>query len=155
MNKSENNILDFVYQQEERNIIRLSQQLLDLYHIEYDITTRPRELSKLFVKADLSAQRDRYTSKVMHSYYERKIMDDPQIDKQLSNAWRKNKYLTSEVENYVSVVQDQELLTKFLKNKRDRDSGENPSCSNKCRLCINNVEDISDIVAGCSQMSAR
>ena len=82
-------------------------------------------------------------------------MDDPQIDKQLSNAWRKDKYLTSEVENYISVVQDQELPTKFLKNKRDRDSGKNPNCNNKCRLCINNVEDISHIVAGCSQMSAR
>ena len=55
MNKSENNILDFVYQQEQQKIIRLSQQLLDLYHIEYDNTTKPRILSKLFVKADLSA----------------------------------------------------------------------------------------------------
>ena len=116
MNKSENNILDFVYRQEEQETIRLSQQLLDLYHIEYDITTRPRELSKLFVKADLSVQKERYKSKVMHSYYERNIMDDPPIDKQLSNAWRKDKYLTSEVENYISVVQDQELPTKFLKN---------------------------------------
>ena len=57
--------------------------------IEYDNTTRPRVLSKLFVKADLSAQKERYTSKLMHSYYERKIMNDPQIDKQLRNAWRK------------------------------------------------------------------
>ena len=157
-NKSENNILDFVYQQE---IIRLSQQLLliciihNLYHIEYDNTTSPRVLSKLFVREDLSAQKERYTSKVMHSYYERKIMDDPQIDKQLSNAWRKDKYLTSDVENYISLVQDQELPTKLLKNKRDRESEKNPSCNNKCRLCINNVEDISHIVAGCYQMSAR
>ena len=117
MNKSENNILDFVYQQEQQEIIRLSQQLLDMYQIEYDNTTRPRVLSKLFVKADLSAQKERYTSKVMHSYYEIKIMDDPQIDNQLSNAWRKDKYL---IENYISVVQDQELSTKFLKKKRER-----------------------------------
>ena len=37
--------------------------------------------------------------------------------------------LASEVENYISYVQDQELPTKFLKNKRDRDSGKNPSCN--------------------------
>ena len=37
MNKSENNILDFVYQQEQQEIIRLSQQLLDLYHTVYII----------------------------------------------------------------------------------------------------------------------
>ena len=47
------------------------------------------------------------------------------------NAWRKDKYLTSEVENYISVVQDQELPAKVLKSKRDRDSGENPNCNNK------------------------
>ena len=50
MNKSENNILDFVYQQDLQEIIRLSQQLLDLYQIGYDNTTRPRVLSKFFVK---------------------------------------------------------------------------------------------------------
>ena len=55
----------------------------------------------------------------------------------------------------ISVVRDQELPTKFLKNKRDRDSRKNPSCNCKCRLCIDNVEDISHTVAGCSQMSAR
>ena len=59
MNKSENNILYFVYQQEQQEIIR--QQLLDMYQIEYDNTTRPRVLSKLFVKADLSAHKERYT----------------------------------------------------------------------------------------------
>ena len=139
-NKNSNKCLNFVYQQEQQELIRLTHQLLDLYHIEYDNTTRPRILSKLFVKADLSAQIERYTSKVMRSYYERKIMVGPQIDKQLSNTWRKGKYLTSEVENYISVVHDQELPTKFLKNKRDRNNAKNPSGSNKCRLCINDVK---------------
>ena len=67
----------------------------------------------------------------------------------------KDKYLTSEVENYISAVHDQELPTKFLKNKRDRDIEKNPNCNNKCRLCINNAEDISHIVAECSQMPTR
>ena len=66
----------------------------------------------------------------------------------------KDTYLISEVENYISVKWDQELPTKFLKNKIDRDGGKNLSCNNKCRLCINNMED-SHIVAGYSQMSAR
>ena len=75
-------------------------------------------------------------------------MDDSQIDQQLSNAQKKGKFLTSEEVNYMSVVQEQELHTKFFKNKRDRDTGKNPSCNNKCRLYINNLEDISSIVAG-------
>ena len=87
--KSKKRILDFVYQYEQQEIIRLSQQLLDLHHIEYDNTTYPAVLNKLLVKADLSAQKVRYASKVMHNYYERKIMDVPQIDKQLSNNMEK------------------------------------------------------------------
>ena len=35
-----------------------------------------------------------YTSKVMDTCYVRNIMDDAQIEKQLSNAWRKDKCLT-------------------------------------------------------------
>ena len=53
INKSENNILDSVYEQEQKEIMRLSQQLLDLYHVEYDNTTRPRILNKLFLKAEI------------------------------------------------------------------------------------------------------
>ena len=45
--KSENGILDFVYQQKQQKIIGISQQPLDLYQIEYDNTTSPRVLSKL------------------------------------------------------------------------------------------------------------
>ena len=82
-------------------------------------------------------------------------MDDSQIDQQLSNAQKKDKFLTSEEVNYISVVQEQELHTKFFKNKRDSDTGKNPSCNNKYRLSINNLGDISSIVAGWSQISAR
>ena len=111
---------------EQQENTRLSQQLLDLYYIEYDNTTKPRLLSKLFVKTDSLAQKERYKSKLMHRYNERKIMDDPQIDKQLSNAWRKDRYLALEG-NCISVLQDQELPTKFQKNKRDKNSGKTAS----------------------------
>ena len=107
------------------------------------------------MKADLAAQKERYTSKVMHGYYERKIVNDTQIDKQLSNLWKKDKFVTSQLENYHSTIQDQELLTKYLKNKRARDSGKTPNCNNKCRLRTTNVEDINHVIAACSHMSAR
>ena len=37
------------------------------------------------MKADLTAQKEKYTAKVMHGYYERKINNDTQIDKHLNN----------------------------------------------------------------------
>ena len=107
------------------------------------------------MKADLTAQKEKYTAKVMHGYYERKINNNTKIDKQLSNYWEK-KIVTSQLEeNYLSAIQDQELPTKYLRNKRDRDSGKTPDCDNKCRLCTTNVEDLNHIIASCSRMSTR
>ena len=40
------------------------------------------------MKADLTAQKERYRSKVMHWYYERKVVNHRQIDKHLSNSWK-------------------------------------------------------------------
>ena len=63
----------------------------------------------------------------------------------------------SQLESYPSlpVIQGQELPTKYLKNKRARESGKFPDCNNKCRLCTTNLEDISHIISDCPHMSAR
>ena len=45
---------------------------------------------KQFMKADLTAQKEKYTAKVMHGYYERKINEDTQIDKHLSKLLEKS-----------------------------------------------------------------
>ena len=102
------------------------------------------------MKADLTAKKEKYTTKVMHGYYERKSNSDTQIDKHLSNYYKKDKFVTSQLENYLSTIQDQELPTKYLRNKRAHDSGKSPDCDNKCRLCTTNAEDISHIIASCS-----
>ena len=72
--------MNFVCEQEQQNIIRLQHKLLESYNIKYNETSIPKHLSKQLMKVDLTAQRERYTSKVMHWYYERKIANDIQID---------------------------------------------------------------------------
>ena len=49
---------------------------------------------------------------------ERKSNKDTQIDKHLSYYWKKSKFVTSQQENYLSTIQDQELLNKYLRYKR-------------------------------------
>ena len=83
------NVMKFVCEQEQQNIIRLQHKLLESYNIQPDETLTPKHLRKQFMKADLTAQRERYTLKVMHGYYERKIVNDTQIDKHISNSWTK------------------------------------------------------------------
>ena len=61
--------MKFVCELEQQNI-RLQHKLLESYNIQHDETSTPKHLSKQFMKADLAAQKERYTSKVMHGYYE-------------------------------------------------------------------------------------
>ena len=45
---------------------------------------------------------------------------------------------------------EQELPTKYLRNKRYRDSGKTRTCNNKCRLCHTAI-----VICNCPKMSAR
>ena len=114
LNKSHNITLQFVVEQEQNGIVRLKEKLLRIYEIEWEDNTTPNNLSKVFIKADIESQRKRYNAKVMHGYYEKKLEQDPGIDRSLSFLWKKDRYVTSECENYLSAIQDQELPTKYL-----------------------------------------
>ena len=65
INSSRSNIIKFVYEQEQQNIIQIQQKLLECYNMEHDKTSSPKYLSKQFMKADLLAQKENYTAKVM------------------------------------------------------------------------------------------
>ena len=144
LNKSHSTILQFV-----------AGKLLGNYEIEWEDDTTPKGLSKVFIKSDIESQGKRYNAKVMHGYYEKKLEQDPGIDRSLSFLWKKDCYVTSECENYLSAIQDQELPTIYLRYKQVRDKGNIHNHNNKCRLCMSSVEDIGHILAGCPQMSSR
>ena len=48
-------------------------------------------------------------------------------------------------------ITEQELPTKYMRNKQDRDSGKTPTC-NKCNTAIENV---THVICNCPEMSAR
>ena len=85
----------------------------------------------------------------MHGYFNRTIEKDQKIDHKASKSWTKNRKLTSHFEGYVAAIQEQEIPTKYLINKRSRDAGKEPPCDNKCRLCKTNVEDVIHIISYC------
>ena len=67
----------------------------------------------------------------------------------------KNRNLTSYFEGYIAAIQEQEIPTKYLINKRARDVGKEPSCDNKYRLCKTNVEDVIHVISCCPFMSTH
>ena len=83
------------------------------------------------------------------------MMSDENIDMKFSKTRAVNKTVSSHLEGYLNAIHDQEILTKFLISKRQRDSGQEPTCSNRCRLCKNIVEDVSHIISSCPEMSIR
>ena len=85
----------------------------------------------------------------MHGYFFKKMMSDENIDIKLSKTRAVNKAVSSHFEGYLNAIHDQEFSTKFLINKRQRDSGQEPTCNTKCRLCKNNIEDVNHIVSSC------
>ena len=88
------------------------------------------------MEADFRTKKERYSTKVMHRYHVKKFSSDGQIGKQLRTYHRKNNFIESVVENYLSTIQNQKSPTKYLKNKGARDNGITPDY-------VNNVEDIS------------
>ena len=153
-NKERNQILNFVYD-EERNIIRVGDELLQKYNLNVQNEEQPKITSKRFTKADTNFHHEKFTSKVMHGYFNRTIEKDQKIDHKTSKSWTKNRKLTSHFEGYIAAIQEQEIPTKYLINKRARDAGKKPPCDNKCRLCKTNFEDVIHIISCCPFMSAR
>ena len=59
---------------------------------------------------------------------------DNNTDNQQSLAQTKDRFVTPDLDGYIETITEQELPTKYIRNKQDRDSGEIPAWNNKCRL---------------------
>ena len=91
----------------------------------------------------------------MHEYFRNQLEKDNNINVEKSNSRSINKNMTSHFEGYYLAIHDQELPTKYLKNKCDCDDGKQPTCNKKCRLHKNNIEDVVHIISGCPNMPSR
>ena len=69
LSSSHNTSLQFVAEQEQNEIIRLKEKLLENYQIEHEKNTTPKKLSKVFIKPEIKLQRKRYSAKVIKGYY--------------------------------------------------------------------------------------
>ena len=71
------------------------------------------------------------------------------------NRHSTDKNMTSQFEGYLSSIYDQEIPTKWLINKRQKDAGKETTCSTKCRLCKHSTEDNNYIISSCPEMPVR
>ena len=153
-NLHRNSALEYIYEKETSDILRVGQELLQKYNIVSIPNEPPKSISKKFTKADQTSKREHFVQKPLHGYFY-KLMDNDNIDKQQSLAWTKDRFITSDLEGYMGTITEQELPTKYIRNKRDRESGKTPTCNSKCRLCHTAIEDVTHVICNCPEMSAR
>ena len=153
LNKDRNPVMTYVYQHEQSNSMRAGEELLNKYNTVDNTNDTPKVCSKKFNNEDQAAKLQRYENKAMHGYIHRKLTGDTTVDKALSQLWLRDKYMTSHFKAYACAIQEQEIATKYLIHKRQRDNGITPSSDNKCRLCRTNIEDITHIISACPLMS--
>ena len=89
-----------------------------------------------------------YIKKKMHGYYYKKLQQNNNLELFVSQQRSCTKQITSQFEVYLGAIQDQEIPTKFLVQKRHIDSGQSPT-TNKCRLYKINSEDVNHIISNC------
>ena len=135
--------------------MRVGQELLQKYNIVSSPNEAPKSVSRKFTKADQTSKCEDFVQKPLHGYFYKQMDNDNNIDKQQSLAWTKDRFMTSDLKGYMRTITEQELPTKYIRNKRDRYSGKTPTCNNKCRLCHTAMEDITHVLCNCHEISAR
>ena len=116
---------------------------------------KPRTISKKFSTKEQNLKRKKYSSKKVHSYLYNKLQSDSKIDTNISKARLTDKSMTSQFEGYLASIHDQEIPTKYLINKRQKEADKETTCNTKCRLCKDSTEDVNHIISSCPEMSIR
>ena len=88
--------------------------------------------------------------KVQHGYLQKTRKNVNKVDKERTNKWLINALFFSHVEGYLFAIQEEEINTNNLKNKRDKKHNINP----KCQLCHAEKETIQHIIAACPKLRA-
>ena len=154
-NKSRSAIMEKMNENKTEKCIRVGNELLAKINITSEQNELPRSLRQKYLVERNKEHLLAYEEKEVHSYYYKKLKNDGEIDIKASLSWTLDKNISSEFEGYVFSVQEQEISTKYLINKRYSDGNNIPQCDNKCRPCKDAVEDIQHIISSCPIMSSR
>ena len=74
--KTRNDIMQKVYQNESTNIIRVANELIQKHDVENDTIITPRQISQEYAKKIQIENKSNYHQKVMHGYISRKNNND-------------------------------------------------------------------------------
>ena len=105
-------LLKLVKEHEKQGIVRL----------EYEFKERIKEISKSsdVTEGTKKIHKKEWIGKVIHRYHQSQIEGQEEIDSEQTNDWL-NLRLTSHLEGFVCAMQEQEIDTKSLRKRREKD----------------------------------
>ena len=92
------NILKFVYESEQNNILRIGSELLVNSNLEDDFEERQKIISQKLIQKEQDRLTTNYINKKMHGYFFKRMTSDENIDMKLSKTRAVNKTVLSHFE---------------------------------------------------------
>ena len=108
-NNNWSNLIQYIVNSEEQNIIRGGKKLLDLQHIKDHINKQSRVISKTFTKSKALQHEQNYPNKKIQGYFHKKLINNNEIDKKLSCSRTENRSMASHFEDYFAAIQDRKF----------------------------------------------
>ena len=93
---------------------------LQTYEIDTNLKQNPKTVSKLYAKANMKAQMERLKEKQLHGCISTKLDCDVKLDKNQSLSWRRDRYIESKTEAYMSAIIEQEINTNKIHVKKEK-----------------------------------
>ena len=110
-NLHRNSALEYIYEKETNDILRVGKELLHKYNIVSIPNEPPKSISKKFTKANQTSKREHFVQKPLHGYFYKLMDNDNNIDKQQSLAWTNDRFISSDLEGYMGTITEQKLPT--------------------------------------------
>ena len=129
--------LQQVLRHEQERLIRLGNELCSATKVVTEEEANPQKTSAAVRESMKKEHAKAWIAKAQHGYLFRKQESQPDVDKEATNAWLKDRFMPSHIEGYICAIQEQEIRTRLLINKR-----ENSESNPKCRLCKSMDESI-------------
>ena len=133
---------------ESGRIIRLGRELCTATNVTLDETPNPKKTSGDIREVLKSDHARMWKEKVQHGYLMNKQQQQQDYDKEATNGWLNDRFMSSHIEGFICAIQEQEIRTRLLIKKR-----ENPESNPRCRFCKAAEESIFHILNSCSYLS--
>ena len=151
-NKDRNPFLQKVYEHEQLRLFRVANEFKQYLEVQSHQQT-PKRVGQEIRNALRSNHEKDWTDKVTHGYNRKIVKKDPKVNQRLSIKWIHNSTLRSHMEAYMFAIEEQEIVTKATKKRREPDITKRRTMDSKCRMCGKQEETLTHILGSCESIS--